>query len=288
MAPWPGEISIGRICPGNLAAKASSPGPPTAVYSVMNKVPPATARPSAPMNPPCWPPADVEVCIWIAIDIHESCPDSAKTLSLGCMFSSSTGMTVPTIFGSMVPPSGFPSPLGERVRERGVNRQYGNVSGARVASRVMDVLERVAPGRLPAGRPRARFADSDHQHLGVHRLEPLAVLAGSLPLDHQRPFHVHHAATKLADRVLMVARGQLVVGRPVAKVRGVHGPRCGQPIHRPIHGAARKARLRFVQLSGDLVGGAVPAEPHDRVVDHRPLPGPPHPPPNHVPSPLFR
>src|SRR5260370_13733436 len=279
---------MGRICPGSLAAKASSPGPPTAVYSVMNKVPPATARPSAPMNPPCWPPADVEVCIWIAIDIKESCPDSAKTLSLGCMFSSSTGMTVPTIFGSMVPPSGFPSPLGERVRERGVNRQYGNVSGARVASRVMDVLERVAPGRLPAGRPRARFADSDHQHLGVHRLEPMAVLEVSLQLAHQGLFDVQHAAAKLADRVVMVARGQLVVSRPVAQVRGVHGPGCGQRLQRAIDGAARKARLRLVRVSGDLVGGAVPAEPHDRVVDHRPLRGAPPPRRKPVPSPLFR
>ncbi len=58
------------------------------------------------MNPPCCPPADVDVdvCIWIAIDIHDSWPDSANTLSFGCMFSSSTGMTVPTIFGSIVPP----------------------------------------------------------------------------------------------------------------------------------------------------------------------------------------
>src|SRR5665213_1023541 len=92
---------MGRIWPGSLAANASRPGPPIAVYSVMKSVPPATARPSAPMKPPCWPPADVEVCIWIAIDIHDSCPDSAKTLSFGCMLSSSTGITVPTILVSI-------------------------------------------------------------------------------------------------------------------------------------------------------------------------------------------
>jgi len=70
--PDDGVISIGRIWPGSLAEKVSSPGPPAAVYSVMKRVPPATARPSAPRNPPCCPPAVVDVCIWIAIDIHES------------------------------------------------------------------------------------------------------------------------------------------------------------------------------------------------------------------------
>ena len=95
---------MGRIWPGSLAAKASKPGPPAAVYSVMKRVPPATARPSAPMKPPCWPPAEVDVCIWIAMDIHESWPDSAKTLSLGCMLSSSTGITVPTILDSIPQP----------------------------------------------------------------------------------------------------------------------------------------------------------------------------------------
>src|SRR5450756_1323163 len=78
---------MGRIWPGSLAANVSRPGPPAAVYSVMKSVPPATARPSAPIKPPCWPPAEVDVCIWIAIDIQDSWPDSAKTLSLGCMLS---------------------------------------------------------------------------------------------------------------------------------------------------------------------------------------------------------
>ena len=98
------------------------------------------------------------------------------------------------------------------------------VSGARVASRVMDVLKRVASGGLAAGRPRARFADSDHQHLGVHRLEPMAVLEVPFQLAHQGLFDVQHASAKLADRVVMVAGGQLVVGRPVAEMRGVNRP----------------------------------------------------------------
>src|SRR5713101_6814766 len=37
-----------------------------------------------------------------------------------------------------------------------------------------------------------------------------------------------------------------------------------------------------LQLDGDLVGGAVPAQPHDRVVDHRPLRRAPHPGGKHV------
>jgi hypothetical protein len=38
----------------------------------------------------------------MAIDIQDSWPDSAKTLSPGCMLSSSTGNTVPMIFGSIL------------------------------------------------------------------------------------------------------------------------------------------------------------------------------------------
>src|SRR5881397_2327516 len=102
--PLLGAMSRGTIWPGSLAAKASRPSPPAAVYSVMNSVPPAIARPSAPRKPPCCPPTEVPVCIWIAIDIQESSPDSAKTLSFGCMLSSRTGITVPTIFDSMTAP----------------------------------------------------------------------------------------------------------------------------------------------------------------------------------------
>src|SRR2546427_8899050 len=67
----------------------------------MKSVPPATALPRAPRKPPCCPPTEVPVCIWIAIDIHDSSPDSAKTLSLGCMLNSRTGITVQTILDCM-------------------------------------------------------------------------------------------------------------------------------------------------------------------------------------------
>src|ERR1700687_6305672 len=95
------------------------------------------------------------------------------------------------------------------------------VSGARAASRVMDVLEGVTPRRLAARRPRARLADSDHQHLGVHGLEPMAVLEVLFQLAHQSLLDVQDAAAKLADGVVVVAAGKLVVGRAVAEVRRV-------------------------------------------------------------------
>src|SRR5260370_12377992 len=68
---------------------------------------------------------------------------------------------------------------------RGHELVMPTVSGAGAASRVMDVLERVAPGGLAAGRPRAGLADSDHQHLGVYRLEPGAGPERCLHLAHQ-------------------------------------------------------------------------------------------------------
>src|SRR5712692_5021612 len=133
-------------------------------------------------------------------------------------------MTVPTILGSIRPPSGFPSP------PRGEGRELAmtNVSGARVASRVVDVLEGMAPGGLAARRSRARLADSDHQHLGVHRLEPMAVLEVPLQLAHQCLFDVQDAAAKLADSVMMIAARELVVSRAVAEVRRVHRSRSGE------------------------------------------------------------
>src|SRR5947208_357776 len=248
MYPWPGATSKGRICPGSLAAKARSPGPPTAVYSVMNSVPPATALPSAPRKPPCWPPTDVPVCIWIAIDIHDSSPDSAKTFSLGCMFSSRTGITVPTIFDSIKP---------------------SLVAVVRVdhpAARCM--RRRVA---------RATVADPDHEHLGADRLEPMTLLEMRLELVHQLLLDVHHPTADLAHRVMVIAARQLVVCRALTQVRRVNGARRGQRLECPIDRAARECRPCLVQLNGDLLGGAVSAKVHDRVVDHLPLRRPPHP-----------
>src|SRR5260370_35522610 len=97
---------------------------------------------------------------------------------------------------------------------RGHELVMPTVSGAGAASRVMDVLERVAPGGLAAGRPRAGLADSDHQHLGVYRLEPVAGLEVPLQLAHHSLFHMHHAPPKPAAHVVMGAAGPRAGGRP--------------------------------------------------------------------------
>src|SRR5258706_8690419 len=94
MYSWPGATSTGTICPGTLVAKASSPGPPTARYSVMNNVPPPATRFSAPKNPPP-PPSCVCVVNWIALDIQESSPASEMMDSFGSRVNSRTGMVVP-------------------------------------------------------------------------------------------------------------------------------------------------------------------------------------------------
>src|SRR5205823_3520697 len=252
-------MSSGTIWPGSLAANARSPGPPTAVYSVMNSVPPANARPSAPMKPPCCPPTEVPVCIWIAMDIHDNSPDSAKTLSLGSKLSSSTGITVPTIFdsmpGSLVPVVGI-----DHAAARGVRR--------RVARTIV--------------------ADPDHQHLGPYWPESVALLEVGFELAHELFLYMQHPSAHLAHRVVVVAARKLVMSRPLTQVRRVHRAGSGQGLQRPIDGAARKTGSCLAQLLGDLVRRAVPAEAHDHVVDHRPLRGAPHAGRQHQPSPAAR
>ncbi len=51
MYDFSADTSMGRIWPGTLVANATMPGPPCAVYSVMKKLPPATARFTAPNMP---------------------------------------------------------------------------------------------------------------------------------------------------------------------------------------------------------------------------------------------
>ncbi len=101
LMPGCGATSTGKIVPGILAAKATMPGWPAAVYSLMKIEPPATARLKTPPRPPP-PPAWVEVLIWMDAVIHESSPDSEKTTSPGSSATSRTGMTVPTTFASIL------------------------------------------------------------------------------------------------------------------------------------------------------------------------------------------
>src|SRR6266508_2560293 len=188
------------------------------------------------------------VCIWIAIDIHDSSPDSANTLSPGCMLSSSTGITVPTIFDSM------DASLASVVR---VDHTAARGMGHRAA--------------------RAIVADPDHEHLRPQGLESMAFLEVRLELVDELFLDVHDTAADLADRVMVIAARQLIVRRAIAQVRRVNGARRRQRFERPVHRAARKVGRGPVQLDGDLLGSAVAAQPHDRVVDHRPLGGAPHP-----------
>src|SRR5207302_7895158 len=93
--------SIGKICPGSLAAKATIPGAPWAMYAVMNRLLPPAIRFSAPIAPPP-PPVWVVVAMAMLSVSQESSPDSAKMLSPGSRVSSRTGITVPTIFSCIV------------------------------------------------------------------------------------------------------------------------------------------------------------------------------------------
>src|SRR5580693_9731215 len=91
------------MCPGTRVANATSPGPPTARYSVINNDPPPATRLIAPKKPP--PPACcVCVVICTSADIHESSPASEITASLGPRANSNTGMVVPRMRCCIIPP----------------------------------------------------------------------------------------------------------------------------------------------------------------------------------------
>src|SRR5205085_8963577 len=84
-----------------LVANATIPGAPFAVYSVMKKLPPETARFIAPNTPlaPALPPA--AVCSSMAPVIHDSSPPSATIDSPAASCISSTGIVVPITLWSM-------------------------------------------------------------------------------------------------------------------------------------------------------------------------------------------
>src|SRR6266851_5035469 len=136
------------------------------------------------------------VFIWMAMDIQESSPASAKTVSFGCRLSSRTGRVVPTIFGSM---------------------DLSLMS-------VVRVDDAMATRCVRRWIPRAIVADSDDQHLSAHGLETVSFLEVVLELADELLLDVHDAAADLADRVMMVAARELVVRRPLTEVGGVHRP----------------------------------------------------------------
>src|SRR5581483_4372276 len=57
----------------------------------------------------------------------------------------------------------------------------------------------------------------------------------------------------------------------LAKVCRVERARRGEGVEPAVHGAAREGRPDAAHLLGDLVRGAVAAEPDDGLVDHGPL-----------------
>src|SRR4051812_23910152 len=95
------DTSMGRIWPGTLVANATMPDPPSAVYSVMKRLPPATARFTAPNMPlaPALP--DAAVSSWTGPVIHESSPPCATIDSPASSCISSTGIVVPITLWSI-------------------------------------------------------------------------------------------------------------------------------------------------------------------------------------------
>src|ERR1700686_134575 len=98
-----------------------------------------------------------------------------------------------------------------------------------------------------------------------------------LQLAHQLLLDMEHSPADLTDRVVVVARRELVIGRAFAEVRGVDRAGCSERFQRAVDGTARKTWLVLVELSGDLFRGAVTSQGNDRVVHLRSLSGPSHP-----------
>src|SRR5690242_21228335 len=97
------------------------------------------------------------------------------------MLSSSTGIVVPTIFDSI---------------ER---------SSLKLRSVAVVRVDHPPPRSVWRRIARAIVADSDHQHLGVDRLESMPLLEVVLQLGDELFLDVHHTAADLADRVVVVA-----------------------------------------------------------------------------------
>src|SRR5438105_6991868 len=102
--PGCGATSMGKICPGNLAANATIPCAFCASYCVMKMELPPMARLNTPPKPPP-PPNCVDVVITMVDVIQESSPDSANSASPGSSVISSTGIVVPRIFSCIGAPS---------------------------------------------------------------------------------------------------------------------------------------------------------------------------------------
>ena len=133
----------------------------------------------------------------------------------------------------------------------------------------------------PGGRPAAPLlgalpADSYHQHICTNRAEPVPLLEVALELSHQAMLDVLDTLADLADRVLVVLDGDLVVNRAVAQAHCVQGAGRRKCLQCSVDSASREARLRVLQRGGDLIRRAVTAQGSHHVPDLPPLPGLPH------------
>ena len=104
----------------------------------------------------------------------------------------------------------------------------------------------------------------------------MALLEMSLQRADELLLDVKHSATYLADGMVMIAAGELVVSRAFTEMCGVDGTRCRESFQRSVHGAARKTWLALVKLDRNLIRRAVAAEADDRVVHHGALRGTAH------------
>src|ERR1700674_260221 len=88
--------------------------------------------------------------------------------------------------------------------------------------------------RSASGRPGARIADANDKHLRPQRLEVVTLGKMSLQRADQLFLDVQHSSANLADRVMVITAGELVVDRTFAEVRGVHRARRREGIKRSV------------------------------------------------------
>ena len=89
---------------------------------------------------------------------------------------------------------------------------------------MVHMLERVPAGGLTTRIARARIANADDQDLGAHRPETMCLFEVVLEGVHKLFLDVQHASANLADRMVVVAGGELIVSGSFAEMRGINRP----------------------------------------------------------------
>ena len=116
------------------------------------------------------------------------------------------------------------------------------------------------------------FAYADDQDLGPNGPEVMQLFQVVLQLVDQLVLDMEHSFADLAERVLVLLAGELVVHGAAAQADRMHRARGGEGFESAVDRAPRQRRIDGLDVRGYLVRCAVPPEGVDGVPDELPLP----------------